>query len=164
MKIIFTWKELIILNGNTEIARYPASCKVRNELNGKRLRGEVVYTFPETGKPKPYYPRQFPSGIHKITAIEWLTDPKDIEEFGLVKIRTDAKRDVFTWELDINGIYWKPTGLIQVDTQYHMHHTHKYVHTLGCIKGGNTDSQMISIAKIIEPELRHHDPVYIEVL
>jgi len=164
MKVIFTWSEIIVMNGNTEIARYPANCKVRQELNGKRKKNEVVYTYPEKGHRKPYYPRQAPSGIFEITAIEWLTDSEKVKEFGHVKIKTTMKREVFVWSLDREGNYWQPTGEIQIDTQYHIHHTHKYKHTLGCIRGGDTDEQMASIARIIEPELRHGDPVYLEVL
>lgn len=164
MKLIFTWKELIILNGTTEIARYPATSKVRNELNGLRKKDQIVYTCPVTGRPKPYYPRPYPSGIHMITAIEWLTDPKQIDVFGPVKIRTTATRDVFTWDLDREGKYWKPTGKIQVDGQYHIHHTHKYIYTHGCIRGGSTTQQMISIAKIVEPVLNAGEKVHLEVL
>ena len=90
MKLIFTWKEILIENGTTIIKRIPASCNVRNELNGKRFNNQVVYTYPEKGHRKPYYPRQFPSGIFEITSIEWV-DPdntKEYETYGLVKIRT----------------------------------------------------------------------------
>jgi len=163
MKVIFTWKELIIMNGCTEIARYPASCKVRNELNGQRKKDQVIYTVNK--KPKPYYPRQFPSGIHKITEIEWVKKgTKRYEQFGPVIIKTDATRQIFTWDIDREKNYRKPTGEIQIDTGYYIHHTHKYKTTYGCIRGGNTESEMISIAHIIKPELRHNDPVYIEVL
>ena len=163
MKVIFTWSELIILNSTTMIARYSASCKVRNELNGQRKTSQVVYTV--TKKPKPYYPRQFPSGIHTITAIEWVEKgTKRYERFGPVIIKTDATRKIFTWDLDLEGDYWKPTGGIQIDTGYYIHHTHKYLKTLGCIRGGNTESEMIQIARIIEPVLENGDSVLLEVL
>ena len=163
MTIIFTWKNLIIMNGNIEIARCPATCNVRNELNGQRKTNQVIYTVNK--KPKPYYPRQFPSGIHEITDIEWpKKGTKRYEQFGPVIIKTDATRDIFTWDLDREGNYWKPTGNIQMDTGYYIHHTHKYLKTLGCIRGGDIESEMIHLAKIIEPVLDHDDNVYLEVL
>jgi len=163
MKVIFTWKELIILNSITEIARYPASCNVRNELNDKRKANQVVYTVNK--KPKPYYPRQFPSGIHTITEIEWIEKgTKRYEGFGPVIIKTDAIREIFTWDLNREGNYWKPTGDTQIDTGYYIHHTHKYLTTYGCIRGGDTESEMIHIARIIEPILEHGDNIFLEVL
>ena len=162
MKVIFTWKEIIVLNGVTEIARFPASSKVRNEINGQRKPDQVIYTVNK--KPKPYYPRPFPSGIHKITSIEWVKKgTKRYEEFGPVIIKTDATREIFTWDLNREGLYWKPTGNIQVDTGYYIHHTHKYMTTLGCIRGGDLESEMISLAGIIEPVLEHED-ILMEVL
>lgn len=163
MKVIFTWKEIIILNGVTIISRYPASCKVRTELNGQRDKDQVIYTVNK--RPKPYYPRQFPSGIHKITGIEWLrAGTERYKEFGPVIIKTDAERKIFTWDLDREGRYWKPTGNIQIDTGYYIHHTHRYLKTLGCIRGGDTESEMVSFAKILEPSIEGLEDIYIEVL
>ena len=165
MKIIFTWKELIIMNGLTVIARYPASCNVRNELNGKRKKNQVIYTVPLQGMPKPYYPRQYPSGMHTITEIEWTKKgSKRYDQFGPVIIKTDATREIFTWDLDKEGNYWEPTGKTQIDSGYHIHHTHKYLTTYGCIRGGNTESEMIHFARIVEPLLEHNDNVKLEVL
>ncbi len=163
MTIIFTWKELIILNNNTEIARCPATCKVRNEINRQRKTNQVIYTVNK--KPKPYYPRTFPSGIHKITSIEWTEKgTKRYTEFGPVIIKTDATREIFTWDLDREGNYWKPTGNTQIDTGYYIHHTHKYLTTYGCIRSGNTELEMIHIARIVEPVLENNDKVLLEVL
>lgn len=158
MKIIFTWKELILLNQNTEIARYPASCNVRTELNGQRSKDHVEYTLPMNGKPKPYYPRQFPSGIFEIIEIQRTDDP----EYAPVKIKTTATREVFTWDLDREGLYWKPTGETQIDSAYWLHYT-KSRTTLGCIRIGSIEDA-ISIANIIEPNLRIGDKVLLEVL
>lgn len=164
MNLIFTWKEILIRNGTRVIERYPATCRVRNELNDKRMPHQVIYTIPVTGKPTPYYPRTFPSGIYEITSIEWLTDPAEIKKFGPVKIKTNATREVYTWDLDTAGNYWKPTGKTQIDMAYWIHHTHKYLTTQGCIRGGSTEAQMISIAQMIEPNLEYGDSVKIEVL
>ena len=162
MKIIFTWKELIVLNGATEIARYPASSKVRNEINGQRKPNQVIYTVNK--KPEPYYPRPFPSGIFRITEIEWVKEgTKRYEKFGPVVIKTDATREIFTWELDREGKYWHPTGKTQIDTGYYIHHTHKYLTTLGCIRGGDSESEIISFAKIIE-RVVEYETVLLEVI
>ncbi len=158
MKVIFTWKELIILNSITEIARYPATCNVRNELNGKRPKDQIKYTLPQSGKPKPYYPRQFPSGIFQITGIEYTND----KTYAPVKIKTDATRKVFTWDLDTEGNYWKPTGRIQIDTCYWLHYT-PYKTTLGCIRIDNIHDAL-SFAHILEPVLEHGDKILLEVL
>lgn len=163
MRVIFTWSEIIILNSNVEIKRFSASCKVRNEINGKRKPNQVIYTVNK--KPKPYYPRTFPSGIHKITSIEWVEKgTKRYKQFGPVIIKTDAIREIFTWDLDREGNYWKPTGNIQIDTAYYIHHTHKYLTTLGCIRGGNTETEIISFAQILEPVLKHNSFIMFEVL
>ena len=158
MKVIFTWKELIILNGITEIARYPASCNVRNELNGKRAKGEVIYTVPILGKPKPYYPRAFPGGMYEIIDIEYTND----KVFAPVKIKTTASREVFTWDLDIEGNYWKPTGKTQVDSAYWLHYT-PFKTTLGCIRI-NSIHEALSFAHILEPVLEHGESIRLEVL
>lgn len=163
MTVIFTWKELIILDGITEIIRYPATCRVRNEINGQRKSNQVIYTVNK--RPKPYYPRTIPSGIHTITEIEWVKKgTKRYKEFGPVIIKTDAIREIFTWDLDREGNYWKPTGNTQIDTGYYIHHTHKYLTTYGCIRGGNAESGMIHIARIIEPVLENGEIIRLEVL
>jgi len=163
MKLIFTWKDLIVLDDNKTIEKYPSTCVVRNEINGKRSTNQVIYTIPQSGKPKPYYPRTFPSGIHEITSIEWIKDLDRLELFGPVIIKTDATREVFSWDLTINGNYWIPTGKTQIDTGYYIHHTHRYKTTHGCIRGGDTEAQMIEIAKLVEPFLKD-ETVLLEVL
>ncbi len=158
MKLIFTWKEIIILNGSVEIARYPASCKIRTELNGKRAKNEVVYSMPREGKPKPYYPRSFPSGIFEIIGIEYT----DNVNYAPVKIKTDAIRKVFTWELNREGSYWIPTGKTQEDTCYWLHfYPGEYSH--GCIHFTEIEDAL-SAAHIIEPTLEYGDKVWLEVL
>ena len=158
MKIIFTWKELIVMNGCTEIARYKANCSVRNELNGRRKKDQVVYTIPQSGHPKPYYPRQFPSGIFDITEVTYTPDPT----YAPVKIKTSATREVFTWDLNQNGEYWKPTGKTQIDTAYWLHYTDSST-TLGCIRIGSAQDAM-SLAQIIERTLERGDSIKLEVL
>lgn len=158
MKVIFTWSEIIILNGNVEIKRFPASCKVRTELNGQRKKSQVIYTIPESGHRKPYYPRQFPSGIFIITGVEYTDDP----EYAPVKIKTTATREVFTWDLDRDGKYWTPTEETQIDTAYWLHYTDSKT-TLGCIRIGSKEDAL-SLAGIIERSVEYGETVMLEVL
>ena len=155
-RIIFTWKELLLLDDDGVVLnRYEASCNVRNELNGRRRKNEVVYTYPSSGERKPYYPRQFPSGIFLISGVEYTDDP----EYKPVKIKTTASREVFTWKLDKEGNYFKPTDYIQEDTAYWLHYT-KSPTTLGCIRIGS-EREALELAELIEEE---NKPVYLEVL
>ncbi len=161
MIIHFTWKELIVKVDDKVIDKFPANCSVRHELNGRRPlhdRKQVQLTTPASGSPLPYMPRQYPSGIHGVTAVEWTTDP----EYEPAKIRTTAKRDVFLWSLGSAGGYDKPSGVVQVDSAYHIHYT-KSSTTLGCIRCGSREN-MIKLAKLVEKELADDRPVYLEVL
>ena len=161
MNLVFTWKELIVKDGAIIVDRFPASCNVRHELNGRRPlhdRNQVQYTIPVQGSPMPYMPRQYPSGIHGITAVEWTTDP----EYEPAKIRTTATRDVFLWRVDNKGGYDCPSGAVQTDSAYHIHYT-KSKTTLGCIRCNNRNN-MIKLAKIIENELAEDRPIFLEVL
>ena len=160
MKIIFNWKNLILKDETGQsITQYSASCKVRTELNGRRKKNQVQYTIPEKpSKPKPYYPRQFPSGIFEITEVMYTADP----EYSPVKIKTNAVREVFTWDLDREGNYWQPTGKTQIDTCYWLHYTDSST-TLGCIRIGSPQDAM-SLAAIIEEELKNGNKIMLEVL
>lgn len=161
MKIIFTWKSLVLQKGEDTVGRYPASCSVRHELNGRRAlhtEKEVRWTFPDEGHRKPYMPRQFPSGIFKVTAVVYTDDP----EYAPVKIRTTATRDVFTWELDIMGGYERQTNKVQTDTQYHIHYTDSKT-TLGCIRC-DSKSDIITLAELIKPAVDRGEDVWLEVL
>ena len=166
MKIIFTWKQLIVIHNNTEITRYDADCNVRNELNKRRLlhnTKEVIYTFPSHGHRKPYMPRQFPSGIFKITDLEWINEKdSQYKEFGPVKIKTNATRLVFTWRLNLRGEYDKPSGIIQEDHAYWNHFTESRT-TLGCIRCIHKQDIM-SLANIIKPILGNNEEIFLEVL
>ncbi len=158
MTIIFTWTELILKIGDRILDRFPATCKVRHELNGQRKKDQVVKTYPVTDNRKPYYPRQFPSGIFNIIGVEYTEDP----EYGPVKIKTDASRDVFTWDLDEDGNYAEPSGFIQNDKAYWLHYTASKT-TLGCIRiGSSTDA--LKLAGIIQKYLNRNAIVILEVL
>jgi hypothetical protein len=158
MKIVFTWKELLVMSEDRIIKRFKAHCNVRHELNGLRKPNEVIKTYPfENTERLPYYPRQFPSGIHKIISVEY-TDEK---YFAPVKIRTDAIRQVFQWEVE-NGEYIRSTSNIINDTGYLIHYYNgKYSH--GCILT-YSKGDVLELAQIIKPELISHGYVLMEVI
>jgi len=161
MKVIFTWKELILKSDNKIIKRFPASCNVRNEMNGNRKlhkKSDVVKTFPLSGSQLPYMPRQFPSGIHEILSVEWTDNP----EYAPVKIKTDATRKVFNWEIDNEGGYDYPLDKIQDDTCYWLHYTNSRT-TLGCIRIDNRNDAII-FGKMIEVLLLENKKIYLDVL
>ncbi len=157
MTIIFTWSELLFRVGTHIINRFPASCKVRTELNGQRKLDQIVKTYPISGEREPYYPRQFPSGIFNITEIEYT----DNETYAPVKIKTDALREVFVWDLNKKG-YYKPSGEIQIDSGYYLHYTDSST-TLGCIRIA-TPEDALKIAGIVERYLDGNAPIKLEVL
>ena len=159
MKVTFTWKELIVTSEDGKIfKRFRAHCSVRNEINGKRKSHEIVKTFPfESPERLPYMPRQFPSGIHKITGIEH-TDEK---YFAPVKIRTDAVRDVFEWEVK-NGLYMDSTTRIINDTGY-LIHFYEGFYSHGCILT-DTKNSILELVRILGPVLREKETIFLEVL
>lgn len=158
MKVIFTWKELVIMSEDKITNRFKAHCDVRHELNGLRKPNEVIKTFPfEYGERLSYMPRQMPSGIHKIISVEY-TDEK---YFTPVKIRTDAVRDVFEWEVH-NGEYIKSTDRVLKDTGYLIHYYHgKYSH--GCILI-DSKSDVLEFAKIMRQEIIDNEYIFLEVM
>jgi hypothetical protein len=159
MTIIFTWTELILKIGDRILDRFPATCKVRTELNGQRKKNQIVKTFPIAGDREPYYPRQFPSGIFDITGVEYTKDP----DYAPVKIKTDALREVFTWSLTRRGnYYYKPTGEMQIDSCYYLHYT-KYKTTHGCIRL-STPEDALKLAGIIEKYIKRKAVIKLEVL
>ena len=71
IKFIHTENKLFV--GDKE---YRATCDVRNELNGRRNKSEIVKTFPLGVSREPYYPRKFPTGIWELKKPIWTTDPE----------------------------------------------------------------------------------------
>ena len=159
MKIVFTWKELIVMSDDgKKLRKFKAHCNVRNELNGKRKKREVVKTFPfESPERLPYMPRQFPSGIHRIISVEYTSE----KYFDPVKIRTDAVRDVFEWEVK-NGVYTKPTTRIIKDKGYLIHYYDGF-HSHGCILV-DKKADVLTLARIIDQALSNKEEIYLEVL
>lgn len=136
--------------------------EVRNELNGRRLRGipgEVVYSVVNGTWGPPYMPRQFPKGNWHITEIEETTDPV----FAPVKIKTDASQKVETWSLKRNGGYDEPTGSFVMDSGYHFHFSAGSRTTHGC---GRMESAKAALkfAKMCRMALESGEGVSLQVI
>lgn len=101
---------------------------VRNELNGRRLRDEIVYTVP--GR-KAYFPRQFPEGRWKVTGV--IEHPDSVGDSYLYPyfISTDAFQEVGVYSV-VNGLYGQRVG-VEMDSGYGIHHSDSST-TLGCIR------------------------------
>ncbi len=142
------------------LQKYRATCRVRNEINGRRQPDQIVKTFPITSKlgRLPYNPRKFPTGAWRVKMPIASNDP----EFAPVKIPTDAIRRVLTSELE-GGRYAGLSGEHQDDAFYHLHYSHKYRTTLGCIRLNSADDAR-EIAKLVKSELKAKREVWLEVM
>jgi hypothetical protein len=152
---------LEVLNNKGEIQKkYQATCKVRNEINGRRRLDQIVKTFPITSKlgRQPYNPRKFPTGTWRVK----MPIPSDDPEFAPVKIPTDAIRRVLTSEVE-GGRYAGLSGKHQDDAFYHLHYSHKYRTTLGCIRLNSADDAL-EIAAMVTKELKDKREVWLEVM
>jgi hypothetical protein len=144
----------IVLNGKI----YKATCDVRNEINKRRSKKEVVKTFPiSSGIRQPYYPRKFPTGTWEVKAPIFTDDP----EYAPVKIPTDAYQRVLTWDTDFRG-YREYSGEHQTDAFYHLHYAKNSITTLGCIRL-NSASDALEIANEIKKQLDSGVKVWLEV-
>ncbi len=138
---------------------FKATCKVRNELNKRRKKNQVVKTYPLGNfERQPYYPRKFPTGLWRIKPPIWTDDT----DYAPVKIPTDAFRGVILWNTDKNG-YTKPTGKHHTDAYYHLHYAAESSTTLGCIRL-NSAQDARYIAEMVEYELKLGNECWIEVI
>ena len=140
------------------------TCDVRNELNGRRRlheAKEVIKAVVRGEWGPPYMPRQFPKGTWKITALEKTDNP----EFAPIKIRTNARQPVETWELDGMGGYDHPSGNTVEDEGYHLHWSKPYKTTLGCGRVGyDTPEQVQLLARLIQASWDNNESVVLEVV
>lgn len=137
---------------------FQATCRVRNEINGRRRIDEVVRTYPIAGQRLPYFPRKFPTGMWKVKSPIWTTDP----EYAPVKIPTDAFRRVAIWDVE-NGKYTNLSGDHQTDAFYHMHFARDSRTTIGCIRLSSSDDA-VEIARAVEAAQGAGEEVWIEVM
>lgn len=117
-------RETMEVNGKT----FHATNLVRNELNKRRLRDEIVYTIP--GR-KAYFPRNFPIGKWKITGIVEHLDPVADSYLYPYFISTDACQEVDVYSV-VKGLYGEKIGT-EMDSGYGIHHSDSST-TLGCIR------------------------------
>lgn len=141
--------ELLIIGGD----HYKVTCRVRNEINRKRDKSEIVETWPDDGKRLPYYPRKIPTGLWEVGTPIYTDNP----EYAPVKIPTTAERNVMTWDV-LAGQYENHSGIIQQDKYYHLHYSKNSLTTLGCLRI-DSEEDALEIAGIVED----HRKVYIEV-
>lgn len=100
--------------------KIPATCEVRNEVNGERKPWQVVYTMGST-RPHdlPYQPRPFPPGVHEITDV---ADMQLDSVYWPMWIGTDATLELPEWDLDDEDMYRRPTNRIITGRGYGLHH------------------------------------------
>ena len=118
MLIQFTGKELLAFG-----RKLPATCVVRNELNGWRKNNQVVITMGQTvPHGLPYYPRQFPPGEWEITRVADCAKDGEDAEYWPVWMDTNATQLVRIWELDEEGNYYGPLYKWVPGHGYGIHH------------------------------------------
>ena len=119
-------------------AAIPATCIVRNELNGWRHADQVVRTTGQTvPHDLPYQPRPFPEGRWSITRV---ADMNDDTAYWPAFIDTSATQELPVWKLK-DELYVRPTTKVFTGRGYGIHHARyskaglmvRSNTTLGCI-------------------------------
>jgi len=146
---------------------------VRNEIDPLYVRKlhdpkEVRYTVSaDRSKGKPYMPRKFPKGTWKTTGVERYAvvhgkENFDQNEYGTVRIRTDAHQKVSVWALDKNGGYDHETSEMVEDYGYLFHFAPTSMTTLGCGRMISQDATN-KFASLIEKSI-DHETITLEVV
>ena len=146
---------------------------VRNEIDPVYIRRlheskEVRYTVKaDRSKGVPYMPRKFPKGTWKITGVEHYQEVKGIpsfdkNEYGTVRIRTDAHQKVNVWTLDKAGGYNYQTTATVEDYGYLFHFAPTSMTTIGCGRMVSQDAAD-KLASLIEKSI-DHEPIVLEVV
>ena len=148
----FTGKHLL-LHGR----EIPATCIVRNELNGWRKPHQVIRTM---GTTRPhgaaYYPRLFPAGEWEITSSTFMPDTS---QYWPAFIATDATQELEAWEVK-DGAYHAPLGETFTGRGYGIHHA-RYPRdgrmvfsttTFGCINVHNPQDVLWLVANMDKGE------------
>jgi hypothetical protein len=163
---------------------FQVSCKVRNDIDANYIRRlhdpkEVIYALynGEFEKDKPYMPRKFPKGLWKILSVEvnpgsefsglpgftTVSEANRFKEsdYGQVKIRTNAKQEVFIWKLDAKGGYDVATKQTTMDEGYLLHSS-DWVTSWGCGIAA-TGKQIKKLGCLVAAQLAKSD-VFLEVV
>lgn len=163
---------LIKFTGNALFAfedSIPASCVVRNEINGWRKTNDVVLTGGST-QPRglPYQPRQFPPGRWLVTKV---VDCDESSVYWPVFIGTAAWQYLPIWSLGPNGGYYQQLETTFTARGYGIHYPRyekqkgvlvKSNTTLGCI-GTQTSDDALILGEAIREAMGMRQSVYIEV-
>ena len=146
---------------------------VRNEIDPVYIRKlhdpkEVRYTVKsDRSKGVPYMPRKFPKGNWKIIGVEHYAvingkENFDKNEYGTVRIRTDAHQSVTVWALDKTGGYDRATIATTEDYGYLFHFAPTSMTTLGCGRMVSQDAAD-KLASLIEGSI-DHETITLEVV
>lgn len=132
VKVTFTGKRLTGIGDDI-----PATCIVRNEVNGWRRSDQVVRTTPGTAPDRPgvaYMPRPFPPGAWTVTGVYSMS--KD-SVFWPYFIDTDAHQVLSVWETNADGTYGRPTRETFEGVGYGIHHA-RYNDRRGLVRSNTT--------------------------
>jgi hypothetical protein len=139
---------------------YAISNNVRTLKEGTRASHEVIYSIPGCF---PYDPHPFPSGVWKITGLDWQKEKNfDPRTYGQVKIKTDAHQAVRVWDLDDENDYLRETEKETNDSAYWLHYS-IYQTTLGCIRVIR-EQDAVDLANIIKAAIDSGEQVELEVI
>lgn len=134
--ISFTGQELHALG-----RKIPATCIVRNELNGWRHANQVIRTSGGTiPHGLPYMPRPFPPGLWEITRV---LDCERETEFWPVFLGTNAWQALPVWDLS-DGLYKHATGKTFAARGYGIHHA-RWCNKQGIMVKSNTTIGCINV-------------------
>ena len=124
-----------------------ATCNVRNELNGLRQNKDIVKTKDQYPIPNgtPYFPRQFPEGIHLITNV---LKCGESTEFWPYFIDTAAEQELTIWKYDAKTGEYIPTANVFTGRGYGIHHARWHHPQLGLTPSSTT----LGCINILDPE------------
>jgi len=103
--LTFDIKIGLVINGKeySHVKRIKTKVASKVKTIAEKPGRDIVFHIPEDGietKGKPCDPKHFPKGKWKITDVKWLTDEKEINIYGPVKIITRAYQKVNIWKIE----------------------------------------------------------------
>ena len=165
MTLHFTGKSIVAFG-----RMIPATCVVRNDLNGWRRPNQVLREKDGRIQPDgtPYQPRPFPPGRWQVTEV---VDKITTSVYWPTFIRTNAWQWLEYWSVDERGHYDKPTGERFKGYGYAAHHAR--VRSAGALVRSNTtlgcinileDKDSVWLGDAIRNVMGERGRVYINVL
>jgi hypothetical protein len=151
------WDEpnsLIVKLNSGELVNLPASCNVRNEINGRRKDSQVIRSMPDSF---PVQPRRMPVGLWNIGMPQRRSQADRAPYF----IPCDAIQELPVWLLDEHGYYEAPLAKKVIDKGYGLHCSN-WETTLGCIKF-LVSLQLLMLVNLIFAEKTAEKQILLEV-